>query len=102
SRLAALRERIKRFRAGVAELPGLMPSASAIQPIVVGDEARALESSRLLMEAGLWVPAIRPPTVPAGSARLRVSLTAGHTDADVDALVAALQRVHAAAAACMV
>jgi 8-amino-7-oxononanoate synthase len=91
-----LQERIARFRAGARELAGLASSRSAIQPVIVGDEARALAASSALMEAGLWVPAIRPPTVPAGTARLRVSLSAAHAPADVDLLVAALHRVCAA------
>jgi 8-amino-7-oxononanoate synthase len=68
-----------------------MPSATAIQPLVVGDSAAAVELSRRLQEQGIWVPAIRPPTVPAGTARLRVSLSAAHAAADVDALLAALR-----------
>ncbi len=59
-------------------------------PIVLGDEQRALDAAADLLEQGLWVPAIRPPTVAPGSSRLRVTLSAAHTDADVDRLVAAL------------
>jgi 8-amino-7-oxononanoate synthase len=65
-------------------------TATQIVPIVVGSTPRALDLSRHLARAGLLVPAIRPPTVPAGTARLRVSLTAAHTPADVLALVEAL------------
>jgi 8-amino-7-oxononanoate synthase len=57
---------------------------------VLGDEERALEAAAALLERGLLVPAIRPPTVPKGSSRLRVTLSAAHTDADVGALVSAL------------
>jgi 8-amino-7-oxononanoate synthase len=82
---------VARFRAGAATLPWqLLPSATAIQPLVVGDAAAAVALSEALLARGLWVPAIRPPTVPAGTARLRVSLSSAHTAADVDTLLAAL------------
>jgi 8-amino-7-oxononanoate synthase len=91
-RRAHLHGMIARFRLGAHALPWpLMPSATAIQPLVVGDSAAAVELSRRLQERGVWVPAIRPPTVPAGTARLRVSLSAAHGAADVDALLAALR-----------
>ena len=63
-----------------------------IVPVVVGDPAAALELSTRLAEAGLLVPAIRPPSVPEGTSRLRISLTAGHTEADVERLVRELLR----------
>jgi 8-amino-7-oxononanoate synthase len=69
----------------------LMPSATAIQPLVIGDNAAALAVMAGLRECGLWVPAIRPPTVPAGTARLRIALSAAHQRADVDALLKALR-----------
>jgi 8-amino-7-oxononanoate synthase len=59
--------------------------------LIVGAPREALALSRRLEEQGLLVPAIRPPSVPEGTARLRISVTAGHTDADVDQLVAALR-----------
>lgn len=62
-------------------------SRTAIQPLVLGDNQRALDMSARLRQAGLWVPAIRPPTVPEGSARLRVSLSAAHTPEDVSRLI---------------
>ena len=67
-----------------------MPSPTAIQPLIVGDAAAAAALSQRLAERGLWVPAIRPPTVPTGTARLRVSLSAAHAVQDVDRLLDAL------------
>ncbi len=64
--------------------------ASPIIPVVLGSERRALDASAALLEKGLWVPAIRPPTVPAGTSRLRITLSAAHTDAQVDRLLDAL------------
>lgn len=86
--LAAL---IARFRSGCAQ-QGIALSASntAIQPLVLGAEARALAASQALLAAGYWVAAIRPPTVPAGTARLRITLTAAHSSAEVDGLVSAV------------
>lgn len=82
---------IARFRAGAAELGlTLMDSPTPIQPLLIGDSARAMDFSRLLRERGLLVGAIRPPTVPAGTARLRVTLSAAHSEAQVDRLLAAL------------
>ncbi|HYG41311.1 MAG TPA: 8-amino-7-oxononanoate synthase [Bordetella sp.] len=66
---------------------------TAIQPIVLGENAQALHAAAALQRRALWVPAIRPPTVPAGSARLRVTLSAAHTVADVDRLAAALNQL---------
>jgi 8-amino-7-oxononanoate synthase len=66
------------------------PSHTAIQPIVIGANDEALAASARLHEQGLWVPAIRPPTVAPGSARLRVTLSAAHTQDDVAQLAAAL------------
>jgi 8-amino-7-oxononanoate synthase len=89
--LAAL---IERFRRGMKSLPWrLLPSLTPIQPLVVGGNADAVALSQALWQRGFWVPAIRPPTVPAGTARLRISLSAAHTAADVDALVAALAQL---------
>jgi 8-amino-7-oxononanoate synthase len=78
-----------RTRAQSLGMP-LSASTTPIQPVVVGEAARALEVSAALEHAGFLVTAIRPPTVPAGSARLRVTLSASHSEADVDALVEAL------------
>ncbi|MEP7329075.1 MAG: 8-amino-7-oxononanoate synthase [Betaproteobacteria bacterium] len=91
TRRAALHARIAQFRAGAADLPWmLLPSMTAIQPLVVGDSNAAVALSTALGAQGLWVPAIRPPTVPLGTARLRVSLSAAHAPADVHALLTAL------------
>jgi len=82
---------IARFRERMRALPyALAPSRTAIQPIVVGEAAAAMALAEALWQRGFWVPAIRPPTVPQGTARLRVSLSAAHAVADVDALTDAL------------
>jgi 8-amino-7-oxononanoate synthase len=86
-----LRELVARFRAGAAGLGLALPeSTTPIQPVIVGTPARALALSAALEAAGLLVTAIRPPTVPAGTARLRVTFTANHGPADVDRLLEAL------------
>ena len=80
-----------RLRAGLSGLPWtLLPSQTAIQPLIIGDNESALSVMGKLQEKGIWVPAIRPPTVPTGTARLRISLSAAHSFADVDRLVAGL------------
>jgi 8-amino-7-oxononanoate synthase len=80
-----------RLRRGAVELGiPLMPSVSPIQPVLLGSSATALALSEQLFAAGFWVAAIRPPTVPKGSARLRITLSAAHTEAQVDALLATL------------
>ena len=87
-----LQARIARFRRGAAERGlALMESHTAIQPLLVGESAAALALSATLKEQGILAAAIRPPTVPAGTARLRITLTASHTDAQVDRLLDALQ-----------
>lgn len=68
-------------------------SSTAIQPIIIGGNSQAMEASRQLHEAGFWVPAIRPPTVPAGTARLRITLSATHDEADVVALARAINQL---------
>jgi len=85
---------IARLRDGLACLPWpLLPSATAIQPLIVGDNAATLALAKAIWERGLWVPAIRPPTVPKDTARLRISVSAAHTAADIDHLVAALKEL---------
>ena len=82
---------IRRFREGAQAIGlELMDSATPIQPILVGDSGRALQLSQLLRERGLLVTAIRPPTVPAGSARLRVTLSAAHSWEQLELLLEAL------------
>jgi 8-amino-7-oxononanoate synthase len=68
----------------------LAPSVSPIQPVLLGGEAAALAASHALQDAGIFVPAIRPPTVPAGTSRLRITFSAAHTDSDLDRLLEAL------------
>jgi len=63
---------------------------SPIVPVVLGSDQRAVAASKAMLDRGVWVPAIRPPTVPAGTARLRVTVSAAHTPEQVDLLVAAL------------
>lgn len=88
---ARLTENILRFRQGAARLSlNLAESASAIQPLIVGENQRTLDLASRLKERGFWLTAIRPPTVPPGSARLRITLTAAHTSGDIDALLEAL------------
>jgi 8-amino-7-oxononanoate synthase len=67
-----------------------LPSRTAIQPIVIGDNAETMRAGAALYEQGLWVGAIRPPTVAPGTARLRVTLSAGHTRQEVATLITAL------------
>ena len=89
-----LRALIARFRASAAQLGlPLADSPTAIQPIVLGKAEQAVAASHALEHAGCLVTAIRPPTVPAGRARLRVTLSAAHEERDVDQLLDALARV---------
>jgi 8-amino-7-oxononanoate synthase len=92
ARRARLKRSIDRLRAGLTDVPWrLLPSTTAIQALVVGDNNAAMALSARLWSQRIFVPAIRPPTVPQGTARLRISLSAAHADADVDELVAALR-----------
>jgi 8-amino-7-oxononanoate synthase len=81
ARVARLRGHVDRLRPG---------HPTPIVPVVVGDEAAALAAAARLLDAGLLVPAIRPPTVAPGTSRLRVTFSAAHTDDQVDRLLAAL------------
>ncbi|PBP30820.1 8-amino-7-oxononanoate synthase [Pseudomonas syringae] len=86
---------IQQFRRGAEQIGlQLMDSFTPIQPIMIGDAGRALYLSQLLRERGLLVTAIRPPTVPAGSARLRVTLSAAHSEADVQLLLNTLEQCY--------
>jgi 8-amino-7-oxononanoate synthase len=100
-RRTALRQRQAQLREGLLSWVGEhgwslgLPDAShnaPIQPLIVGDNATALALSAALQAQGLWVPAIRPPTVPIGSARLRITLSATHCEADVARLLCALEQ----------
>lgn len=87
----ALQQHIARFRLAAQQLGfTLMDSQTPIQPILVGDAQTALDFSAALHEAGVLVTAIRPPTVPAGRARLRITFSAAHTREQVDRLLHAL------------
>lgn len=89
-----LQHLISRFKSG-AQQQGLqlMDSVTAIQPILIGDSQRAIDMSAALLAQGFWVSAIRPPTVPVGTARLRVTFSAEHEYHQVDALLNALSMV---------
>ncbi len=89
-----LQQLIAQLRAGLGDLLWqLMPSETAIQPVLIGDNQLALVLSEGLRERGIWVAAIRPPTVPNGTARLRITLSAAHSAADVDQLVGTLHEL---------
>jgi 8-amino-7-oxononanoate synthase len=85
---------VERFRPAARSIGlKLLPSATPIQPVVLGHETSALAASDALFDAGIWVPAIRPPTVPEKSSRLRITFSATHTDSDLDRLLEALSRL---------
>jgi 8-amino-7-oxononanoate synthase len=85
---------IAHLRSSLHGLPWkLMTSSTAIQPLLIGDNTQALKLSEGLRERGIWVVAIRPPTVPQGTARLRITLSAAHTMADVDCLAETLHEL---------
>jgi 7-keto-8-aminopelargonate synthetase-like enzyme len=86
----ALRSRLREVIGRVADVIGRDDHPSPILPVVIGDEQDAVAASTALLERGLWVPAIRPPTVAPGTSRLRITLSATHTDDQVDRLVAGL------------
>jgi 8-amino-7-oxononanoate synthase len=85
---AHLQTLIQQFKAGIAEL-GLVAgeSSTAIQPLIIGDADKAVAVANKLRERGLWITAIRPPTVPKGTARLRITLTAAHQPSDISLLL---------------
>ena len=91
-----LKNLIEHFRMGARQLGlQLMDSQTAIQPVLIGDSQQASSVSAALLELGFWVGAIRPPTVPAGTARLRITFCAEHDEDQVDALLGALDKVAA-------
>ena len=90
-RVLALTDRFRRAATALGVPIGA--SSTPIQPVMLGSAGAAVQAQKDLMDAGFWIVAIRPPTVPRGSARLRVALSAGHTDDQVDGLAEALARV---------
>ena len=94
-RRAALQARIAQLKTALGGLQQwqLMASDTAVQPLVIGENEAALRVATDLHNEGIWVPAIRPPTVPPGTARLRISLSAAHNENEVGQLTAALMRL---------
>jgi len=89
-----LQQLIQQFRAGVAQIGlQLMDSETPIQPILMGDSQQAVELSQKLLKQNILITAIRPPTVPQGSARLRITFSAAHTEQHVEQLLNALLNV---------
>ncbi len=86
----ALEENRQFLRAGLAQLGYETPDGSPIFPVIVGDAQKALEMAEAFLNNGMWVPAIRPPTVPKGKARLRVTVSAGHKREDLERFLALL------------
>lgn len=88
---ARLQKNIRLFREGAAAGGlAILPSSTAIQPLLVGEEQAALRLAERLRERGCWITAIRPPTVPPGTARLRITLSAAHQEEDIQRLLEAL------------
>ena len=88
-----LKQLIARFRAGAEQIGlRLMDSNTPIQPVLMASDEQLLKANKKLLESGFMVGAIRPPTVPEGTARLRITLSASHTDQQVDALLDALDK----------
>lgn len=92
-----LSQRVARLHERLAPLARIPQPGSHIIPLILGEASRALTAAQQLWERGIWAPAIRPPTVPPGSARLRLSVTALHSDAHIDQLVDALSECDLAA-----
>jgi len=91
---AHLHDLIAQLRNGLSDLSWpLMPSETATQPLLIGDNRQTLALSEALRARGIWVAAIRPPTVPQGTARLRITLSAAHSAADVERLIGALHEL---------
>jgi 8-amino-7-oxononanoate synthase len=90
-----LRVLIKRFRTGAEQLGlQLMDSPTPIQPLLAGESSTAVAMSKALEARGILISAIRPPTVPDGSARLRITFSAAHKEEHVDLLLIALYQAH--------
>lgn len=87
-----LQQNIALFRDLAADLP-LLDSATAIQAVILGSEERTLGISAALKQAGIWLTAIRPPTVPPGSSRLRITMSAQHSEQDIRTLVQQLRKL---------
>ncbi len=99
-RRAQLRQLIGRLRERLAlKRWSPLPSDTPIQPVIIGDNAQTMAAGAALLAHGFWVGAIRPPTVPQGTSRLRITLSAAHTLAQVDALAEALNDIETAALA---
>lgn len=99
-RRTQLQKLITQLRAGLQSLPWKLhcppvglPSDTPIQPLIVGENNAVLKLSNALRERGIWIPAIRPPTVPPGTARLRISLSAAHSTQDIAQLITALHEL---------
>jgi 8-amino-7-oxononanoate synthase len=89
-----LHENIRLFREGVQETSlELVPSNSPIQPIVLGDETRATKAAEYMKKQGIWIGAMRYPTVAKSQARLRVTITASHTPQDIQRVISALKQL---------
>ncbi len=94
ARVARLGERAAYLRQELATLGMALPGdPTPIVPLIVGEASAAVRLSEGLLEASVWVPAIRPPTVPEGSSRLRIAVSAGHSQYQIDYLVAALRHL---------
>lgn len=90
-----LQHNITYFKQQAARLPvNLLPSATAIQPLIIGENLQTLAVAAQLRDCGYWLQAIRPPTVPAGSARLRITLSAAHSVEQIDGLIEALRDIN--------
>lgn len=86
-----LQHLIARFQAAASQLDiPLFESITPIQPVLIGDDEKVMQISEYLLDKGFWVGAIRPPTVPRGSARLRITLNAEHQETDIDRLLDSL------------
>lgn len=89
-----LQDNISYFKSIAEQLDiELMPSDSAIQPVVIGEASSALELAKQMRDSGFWLTAIRPPTVPANSSRIRITLTTDHTQQDIRAVLEQLSQL---------